>query len=48
MQLRDLLDNAGGDVKAFCKFFKVASIADLPAAKYATAVKMIETKAARR
>ncbi len=42
------LDAAGVDVPAFCGFFKIAKYADLPAAQYSRALKMIEQAKAKR
>jgi hypothetical protein len=45
--LRALLTETRSNIDTFCKFFRVESVPDLPAARYAEAVKMIEAKKQR-
>lgn len=42
------LDAAGVEIPAFCAFFKIEKYADLPAAQYSRALKMIEQAKAKR
>jgi hypothetical protein len=43
-KLRDLVDEVGGDVVKLCGHFKIAALTDLPVARFAEAVGIIELK----
>lgn len=47
-QLEALIAETGADTARFCTFLKVASLAELPAAKFDTAVRAIEAKRAKK
>ena len=42
--IRDLIDEAGVDIKRFCAYFKVDGIAKIPAKEYNRAVAAINSK----
>lgn len=42
--IRTLIERTKSDIEAFCKHFKVESLPDLPAAKFSTAVEMLNMK----
>jgi hypothetical protein len=43
----DLIDEVGGSADVFCKYFKIAAIAALPAAQYDRAIAALEAKRAK-
>lgn len=47
-QLTDLLIRVDADVPKFCQHFKVEAVPDLPAAKFSTAVEMLNLKGANK
>jgi hypothetical protein len=47
-ELRHLIDEAGGNVRTFCEFYKVAALPDLPADLFDRACKALRAKAAKR
>jgi hypothetical protein len=46
--LRDLIDDAGGNVRAVCEFYKIDALAEMPAATFERACKALRNKAAQR
>lgn len=46
-KLLDLIDEVGGSADVFCEYFKIASVAALPASQFARAVKALEVKRAK-
>ena len=43
-ELQDLIDQTGTEVEKFCRFFRVSSLSDLPAADFDRAKRMLEQK----
>lgn len=43
-ELQDLIDQTGTEVEKFCRFFRVPSLSDLPAADFDRAKRMMEQK----
>lgn len=43
-QLRDLIDSTGSDIEKFCKYLRVASIPELPTAKFKDALAALNAK----
>ncbi len=48
LKLRDMMEATGADVAAFCKYFKVAKLAALPAKDFSRAMQALEKKAAQQ
>ena len=48
MQLRDLAKSVGANLPAFLKYLKINHLADLPEAKFSTAIKALEQKRGRK
>lgn len=46
--MRDLIEKTGTNIEAFCAHFKIEALPDLPVAKHATAIEMLNVKAARK
>lgn len=44
IELRELAESVDADVKAFCKYLRVETLADLPASRFAGAVAALEKK----
>lgn len=42
--LQDLIDKFSANIEAFCTHFKIEALPDLPAAKYSTAIEMLNIK----
>jgi hypothetical protein len=46
--LRELIDKVNANIEQFCTYFKIEALPDLPGAKYATAIEILNTKGARK
>ena len=46
--LRDLIDEAGADVRKFCEYYRIDAVADLPSAKYDGAMARLRQKGGKR
>lgn len=48
IEIREMADNVGADIVAFCRWLNVEEIAVIPASKYEAAIKGLQAKAKRR
>lgn len=46
--IRDLIGRFGANIEGFCKHFKIDAVPDLPAAKYRTAIEMLNIKGTQK
>lgn len=46
--IRELIERVGANIEAFCGHFKIDAVPDLPAAKYSTAIEMLNLKGQRK
>ena len=46
--MRDLITRFNVDIEAFCSHFKIEALPDMPVAKYATAIEMLNMKGAKK
>lgn len=46
--MRTQIERTGTDIEAFCRHFKIEALPDMPIAKYATAMEMLNVKASKQ